>query len=77
MTSVSEPIYFRDGQRYGPPRSGPGGTLAGYAEPGARLEVCGIPDGGSFINRGSKAEPRWERLYPNVSGSVLSRHRRP
>jgi hypothetical protein len=54
-----EPQQFY--QQHGTPRNGPGGTLAGTAEPGDRLDVGG-ETGGSFVNNGTKAVPMWQRI---------------
>ena len=40
------------------PLDGPQGSLAGVAEPRARLTVAGL---GEFINVGSKDAPRWKK----------------
>jgi hypothetical protein len=47
------------------PLDGPQSALAGVAEPGDRLDVLGY---GSYVNRGSKASPRWVRLYDVDTG---------
>lgn len=47
--------------RRGAPVDGPQGTLAGVAEPGARLIVQGGAHMGLWENTGSKATPVWQR----------------
>jgi hypothetical protein len=54
---VSQLYMMRKG--HGAPRSGPGGTLAGVAEKGDRLDTPGY---GSYINNGTKDAPQWDRL---------------
>jgi hypothetical protein len=51
----------------GPPQSGPQSALAGVAEKGDRLDVLGH---GSYINRGSKASPRWVKLSDAAPSSA-------
>lgn len=65
MTTISPTSYVLLSHS-GAPRSGPDGTLAGVAEPGARLDVSGV---GSFINRGSRDVPQWERPVRVYGGS--------
>lgn len=58
-TRNQSPLYFI---RRGQPVDGPQGTLAGIAEPGARLMSHRAgSQGGSWVNQGTKQSPKWER----------------
>jgi hypothetical protein len=50
----------------GPPQDGAASCLAGIAEPGDRVDVLNF---GSYVNVGTKASPRWERLYSKAPAS--------
>lgn len=54
----------------GPPQQGKESGLAGVAEPGEFLMVTGY---GTYINKGTKAEPRWEPYTPPSSAFTISR----
>jgi hypothetical protein len=54
--------------RRGPPIDGPSGTLAGVAEYGDTVvsQKVGSQEG-SWVNRGSKESPKWERPPGSVT----------
>ena len=64
------PVYFI---RKGPPVDGPGGHLAGVAEPGAQLHVQSGPHIGTYVNQGTKDAPIWRRYNEMIEAQQAAR----